>query len=212
MSKVLIVGALALALGACAGGEARELGEEGGAGNGSGLMLLGGARVGATLDVGLSSRVNKSGESFQATVIRDVADSRGNVVIPGGSTVTLAIGKIEPGSDQTRPEGRLELSVISVRVNGTSYPLYATLDPVTHKMVGRGITKDEAARIAAGTAVGAGVGQMIGKNTKSTVIGGAVGAVAGTAVAVHYAYRDVVVEKGTAITFTLTQAMAVAAR
>ena len=53
---------------------------------------------------------------------------------------------------------------------------------------------------------------MIGKSTKATVIGGAAGAIAGTAVAVHYAYRDVVVAANTPITFTLSQALSVAAK
>jgi hypothetical protein len=133
-------------------------------------------------------------------------------VIPAGSTVTLEIVQLEPGSDQIRPEGRLSLAVRSVTVNETTYPVTAALEPVAHHLEGRGITKDEAGRIGAGTAIGALAGQVIGKNSRSTVMGGAVGAVAGTAVAVRYAYRDVVVSAGTPIGFTLTQALNVSAR
>jgi uncharacterized protein YcfJ len=79
-------------------------------------------------------------------------------------------------------------------------------------MKGRGITTDEAARVGAGTVIGALAGQLIGKNTKGTEIGGAVGAVAGGAVAVRYAYRDVVVSAGTPIVFTLTQSLNISAR
>jgi hypothetical protein len=133
-------------------------------------------------------------------------------VIPAGSTVKLTIDKLEPGSDQVRPEGRLELIVSSVTVNGREYPLTANLEPVPHTMQGRGITKDEAARVGAGTAIGAIAGQIIGKNTRGTVIGGAVGAVAGGAVAARYAYRDVIVSAGAPIVFTLTQSLSIPAK
>jgi hypothetical protein len=48
-------------------------------------------------------------------------------------------------------------------------------------------------------------GRLIGGDTKGAVIGGAVGAGGGTAVAVHWASRDVVVPVGTRVTFSLSQ-------
>lgn len=217
MSKALFLGSLALALAACAGGEAKEAGKGGRAAGtatttSTERTVAGGTRINANIQDALSSRVNKAGEPVRATIASDVADSRGNVAIPSGSIVTLTIDQLEPGSDQVRPEGRLALRVTSVTVNGTTYPASGTLDPIPHEMKGRGITTDEAARIAAGTAIGAAAGQVIGKNTKSTVIGGAVGAVAGGAVAVRYAYRDVVVAAGTPIVITLAQALNISAR
>lgn len=217
MFKSLIIGTLALGIAACAGGtgDDAQKAAEGGAKSADatvGRSLASGARVEATIQDALSSRTNKSGETVRAVVSRDVTDDRGRVVIPAGSNVTLTIDKLEPGSDQVRPEGRLQLIVSSVTVNGAAYPLSASLDPVPHHMEGRGITTDEAARIAAGTAIGAAAGQVIGKNTKSTVIGGAVGAVAGGAAAVRYAYRDVIVSAGTPIVFTLTQSLSIAAK
>jgi hypothetical protein len=221
MSKALFIGALAFGLTACGGGEAKELPKGGTAGGGGGggsaaatvgRSLPSGTRVSATIQDALSSRTNKSGETVHAVVSADVTDARGNVVIPAGSAATFTIDKIEPGSDQVRPEGRLMIDVASVTVRGQSYPLTATLDPIAHHLEGRGITKDEAARVAAGTAIGAGIGQVIGKNTKGTVIGGAVGAVAGGAVAVRYAYRDVIVSAGTPVVFTLGQALNISAR
>ena len=138
-------------------------------------------------------------------------NGHGLVLIPAGSSVVLTVVQLDPGNDQIRPEGRLALAVNSVTVNGAVHPVTADLEPVTHHLQGRGITNDEAARIGAGTAIGALAGQVIGKNTKSTVVGGAVGAVAGTAVALHYAYRDVIVSSGTPIVFTLTHALRVSA-
>ena len=168
-----------------------------------------GTRVEAEIQDSLSSRVNKAGETLRATVTSDVKNVHDVVVIPAGSSVVLTIVQLDPGNDQIRPEGRLALAVNSVTVNGDVHAVTADLEPVTHHLQGRGITKDEAARIGAGTVIGAVAGQVIGKNTKSTVVGGAAGAIVGTAVALHYAYRDVIVSRGTPIVFTLTQALSV---
>jgi len=163
-----------------------------------------GTRVSATIENQLSSRTAKPGESFTASVSRDVTDNNGRVVVPAGSTVGMRVEQLEPGSDQVRPEGRISLSVVSMTINGQTYPVNADLEPVTHRMQGRGVTTDEAARVGAGTAIGAGIGQIIGTNQKGTIIGGAVGAVAGGAVAARYAYRDIIVDAGTPIAFTMS--------
>jgi len=212
MLRSLYAGAVLLGLAACANGAAKDApADTAGASagyastKGAGRALVSGTHVAATLQSALSSRTNKAGETVQALVSANVMDANGRVVIPAGSNVTLRVEQLEPGNDQVRPEGRLSLEVTSVTIDGQSNDVSAALDPVAHHFEGRGITKDEALRIGAGTAVGAAAGQIIGKNTRSTVIGGAVGAVAGTAVAVRYAYRDIVVSAGTPIRFTLTK-------
>ena len=215
--RVLALGLITCGVAACTTGDANEApGRAGTTARGANdaptaRLVASGTRVSATLQSGLSSGINHSGETVRASVSVAVSDRHGRVVIPAGSTVTLTIDKLEPGSDQIRPEGRLWLNVTALTVHGRSYPVSATLDPVPHHMKGRGITSDEALRIGAGTAVGAAVGQVIGKDTRSTVIGGAVGAIAGTAVAVRYAYRDIIVPVGTSVVFTLTQPLHVAA-
>ena len=210
MVRSLAIGTLLMTLAACAGTEGVKSADSTGASASSGTKstsgspaLASGTRIEATIEHELSSRVNKSGETVRAKVTSDVADGSGRVVIPAGSTVNLVIDKLEPGSDQTRPEGRLMIDVQSITVRGDTRPVDGTVGPIAHVMKGRGITKDEAGRIAIGTAAGAIVGQVIGKDTKSTVIGGAVGTVAGGAVAVRYAYRDVVVAAGTPVVITL---------
>jgi hypothetical protein len=214
MARSLHTLSLTLALVACTGTSAQDAAQDRSVESVSstGTTLASGTRVAATTQAVLSSRTSAAGETLRAVVSRDVLDNRGRVVIPAGATVILSVLQLEPGSDQIRPEGRLSLAVTSVTMDGTTYPLHGTLDAVSHHLEGRGVTTHEAARIGAGTAIGALAGQLIGKNQRSTVIGGAVGAVAGTAVAVRYAYRDVVVSAGTPIAFTLTQSLNLSAR
>ena len=174
------------------------------------------AAAGSTVEVAIrdeiSSRQYSAGHAVEGSVSRDVLDSKGRVVIPAGSGVSLEITKISPSNaGDTRGEGTLELTVNSINVNGASHASHAVLgiNEIPHTMKGRGVTKGEGTDVAVGAAAGALVGQLIGKNTKSTVIGGAVGAVGGGAVAVAGAQRDIIVAPGTHITFSLPQAITV---
>ena len=225
MTKSIYTGLLAVALTACGSAAAKESASDSATGDlkppraegavvrsTSGRSLADGTRIEATIDQSFSSRTDKAGKTITATVGSAVKNALGTVIIPSGSTVTLTIETLDPGSDQIRPEGRLSLVVNSVTIAGRTHAVAADVTPVSYKMVGRGITTDEAARIGAGTVIGAVAGRVIGKSTKSTVVGGAAGAIAGTAVAVHYAYRDVVVSANTPITFTLTRVFTMAGK
>ena len=169
-----------------------------------------GASVGVTINEEISSRKYSAGHMVPGSVTSDVLDSRGRVVIPAGSPVDIEITRIAP-SDAGHPsaEGTLELTVRSITVNGTAHDVGAVVSSVPHIMKGRGITKGQGTDVAVGAAVGALAGQLIGKNTRSTVVGGAVGAVGGGAVAVAGAQRDIIVAPGTHISISLPQAITV---
>jgi hypothetical protein len=204
-----------LGLAACSSGAAREADTPGSAANARVVTqrtLPDGARIDATMRSQVSSRTDSAGETVEAVVSNDVTNRSGVVVIPAGTTVLLRIVALDPAQDQGDHDGRLALAPVAAVIDGTSYPVVASMAPVKFTLVGRGLTSAEAARIGAGTAIGAVAGQVIGKNTKSTVIGGAVGAVAGTAVALRYAKRDVVVAAGTPVVLTLTQVFSVFAK
>jgi len=219
MSRSMVMGLLAFGAIACNSSAAKEPPKDsasaermpGGEASDT-RTLAGGTRVEAMLQDSLTSRINRAGETVRATVTSDVKNGRDVVVIPAGSSVLLTVAQLDPGNDHIRPDGRLTLVVNSVTVSGEVHVLTAELEPVTHHLQGRGITKDEAERIGAGTILGAVAGQVIGKSTKGAVIGGAAGAIAGTAVAVHYAYRDVIVTAGTPIVFTLSKGLSIAAQ
>lgn len=171
-----------------------------------------GTSVEVTIRDEISSQKYSAGHAVEGSVSRDVVDSKGRVVIPAGSAVALEITKISPSNaGDTKGEGTLELTVTSINVNGSSHGARAVLgiNAIPHTMKGRGVTKGEATDVGVGAAAGALVGQMIGKNTKGTVIGGAIGAVGGGAVAVAGAQRDIVVAAGTHITFSLPESITV---
>ena len=170
----------------------------------------GGTNVEVTINEEISSRKYSAGHMVPGSVSSDVLDSRGRVVIPAGAPVNIEITRIAP-SDAGHPsaEGVLELTVTSITVNGTAHEARTVVGSVPHIMKGRGVTKGQGTDVAVGAAVGALAGQLIGKNTRSTVIGGAVGAVGGGAVAVAGAQRDIIVAPGTHISISLPQAITV---
>ena len=165
--------------------------------------LAAGTLIEAAIADSINSRHDKAGKTVTAAVARDVKDHAGRVVIPAGSLVTMTVTELAPAKSRSAADGKLALEVNSVNVRGRIYALDADVDPVAHELKGRGVTAGEAEKVGVGTAVGAIGGRIIGGNTKGAVIGGLVGAGAGTAVAVQTASRDVVVRPGTTVKITL---------
>lgn len=165
--------------------------------------LAAGTLIEAAISDSINSRHDKPGKTVTAAVARDVKDRAGRVVIPAGSVVTLTVTELAPAKSKSAADGKLALQATSVNVKGRIYALDADVDPVAHELKGRGVTAGEVEKVGVGTAIGAIGGRIIGGNTKGAVIGGVVGAGAGTAVAVQTASRDVVVRPGTPVKITL---------
>jgi hypothetical protein len=167
--------------------------------------LASGTEVNATAADSLHSRHNKVGETFRATVASDVADSKGFVVIPAGSTVTFTVSSLEPAKNKSDNDGKLKLTATSVEIDGQSYAIGGTANQATveHKLLGQGVTAGGAARVGGGAAAGGIAGKVIGGKT-GAIIGGIAGAAGGAVVANKTADRDVVVRPGMAVTFTLS--------
>jgi hypothetical protein len=96
--------------------------------------LASGTRVRATIQDVLSSQSNVKGDTLHAIVSGNVNGPHGGVVIPAGSSAKLTVALLEPGNDQTNPNGQFALVVSSVTVNGEEYPVTADLEPVPHHL------------------------------------------------------------------------------
>jgi hypothetical protein len=170
--------------------------------------------VGAKIDVAardtISSRTAKAGDVFTARVVEDVKNATGQVVIPAGSVVNGTITAVKPAPNPRTP-GTLTLSVTSVTVRGTSYPIDAAVDSVETIHKGRGVTSGDAAKVGAGAVAGAVLGRVLGGNKKGTIIGGVVGGIAGAGVANQTKDSDIVLPAGAHIIIRLTKELAVAA-
>jgi hypothetical protein len=173
-------------------------------------------RVGAgtTMDIAaadtISSRSAKVGDPFSARVVEDIKNAAGKVVIPAGSVVNGKITDVKPSPNPSTP-GTLTLSVASVTVRGTSYPIEASVDSIETIHKGRGVTTGDAAKVGAGAAAGAILGRVLGGNKKGTIVGGVIGGIAGAGVAASSKDSDIVLPAGAHIIIRLTKELAVAA-
>jgi hypothetical protein len=156
----------------------------------------------------LSSRFTKVGDAFTASVVSDVKDGQGRVVIPAGATVHGSVTEVKHAPNPSTP-GTLTLSLTSVTVGGNSYPIEARIDSLETVRQGRGVTGGDAAKVGAGAAAGAILGRVLGKNTKGAVIGGIVGGAVGAGVAVQSKDADIVLPKGAHINASLVSALTV---
>ncbi len=170
--------------------------------------------VGTTMDIAaadtISSRTAKTGDAFSARVVEDVRNAAGRVVIPAGSVVNGKITDVKPSPNPSTP-GTLTLSVASITVRGTSYPIEASVDSLETIHKGRGVTTGDAAKVGAGAAAGAILGRVLGGNKKGTIVGGVIGGIAGAGVAASSKDSDIVLPAGAHIIIRLTKELAVAA-
>ena len=170
--------------------------------------------AGTTMDIAavdtISSRSAKVGDAFTARVVEDIRNAAGKVVIPAGSVVNGKIADVKPAPNPNAP-WTLTLSVSSITVRGTSYPIEASVDSLETIHKGRGVTTGDAAKVGAGAAAGAILGRVLGGNKKGTIIGGIVGGAAGAAVAHSTKDSDIVLPAGAHIIIRLTKELAVAA-
>jgi len=167
------------------------------------LSLGSGAVIQANTDRLISSRTDKAGGTFTASVSRPVKDSEGLVVIPAGSTLHLTIAELQPANDKSAADGKISVVLSAVTVGGKQFPVSGAVTSMAHVLKGRGVGTTEVGKTAAGAVVGGVAGRVIGGNATGTVIGAVVGGAAGAAVAVETANRDVVVAAGTPITVPL---------
>ena len=142
-------------------------------GAGTTIALTSGARV--------CTNTHKPGDKFTATVTNTVQGSNG-AVIPAGATAVVQVTSVERSENANDP-ARLGLVVQSVRIDGKTYPIDASITSVATETQRESTKSDDAKKVIGGAVAGAVIGQILGKDTKSTVIGAATGAAAGTAVA-----------------------------
>ena len=171
--------------------------------------LPSGTTLTATTEAEIRSHKNKVGDQVQARVAADVKDPAGRVVIPAGSTVTLQITAIHESENKGDTTGTLTVKPTAVSINGSSYPLTASITKLTTKLEGRGTNVGDIAKPAAGAAAGAIVGRVLGGSTKGAIIGGIIGGAVGTQRAIETKDRDVVLPQGTAVTITLDQGLTI---
>ena len=153
----------------------------------------------------LSAKQDGVGSTFTATLTEALTTSGGATVIPAGATVRGRITSVEGG--------QIGVTFTSIRSGGETYPIDVSMvsAPATRR-VNRTSTAENVGKVAAGGAVGAIAGRVIGRDRRSTAIGTVVGAAAGGAAAAATQNRDTVVDPGTSARVRLDSSVSVQRR
>ena len=159
-----------------------------------------GSRFDVRLSDMLSSAHNRAGETFQATLDRDL-EVGGAVVAPRGSTV---VGKLVSVVESGRVEGlaRMSLTLTGIRVEGKDYPIETN----TLAFDAPNTKKQDAAKVGGGAGLGAIIGAIAGGG-KGAAIGAAVGGAAGTATVLGTRGKPVELKPEETLTFRLENAV-----
>jgi len=151
-----------------------------------------------TLDQGISSNQNRPGDHFEATISEPVV-LHDKTVIPQGTPVEGLVVDARP-SGHLMGRAHLQLALESMQLNGKTYELKTSS---SYRRSG-----DHKKRNWAWIGGGAGGGALIGAAAaggKGALIGGPIGAGAGTAVAYFTGKKDIHLRPETRLEFRLNQ-------
>jgi hypothetical protein len=171
MTNMMMTALAASLLATCAPAATDVAGGGAGGGTSAGRTLANGTQISVTTTRMITSRSDEAGQTLMTTVDADVKNASGRVVILAGSALALTITEISPARTKSAADGSLTLAVTSVTVRGTTYPLAAKVTSVDHTLKGRGVTLGEVEKVAAGAAIGAVAGRVIGGDSKGTTSG-----------------------------------------
>jgi len=158
-----------------------------------------------TLNQAVASDENRPGDHFEATVSEPIVVAN-RTIIPRGSPVQgLVVDARHSGRLMGR--GRLQLALETVTVNGRNYEIHTA----TRTSLGGKHKKRNLELIAGGAGGGALIG-AIAAGGKGALIGGPIGAGAGTAAALITGKKDFRLPPESSLTFTLSQPLTISAK
>jgi hypothetical protein len=155
-----------------------------------------------TLDQGISSKRNRPGDHFEATLTQPVVMNN-KVVIPQGTPVEGVVVDATP-SGHLMGRAHLQLALQSLQLDGKTYDL----STATKYRRGRDHKKRNWAWIGGGAGGGALIGAAAGGG-KGALIGGPIGAGAGAAAAYFTGKRDIHLAPETRLEFRLKQPLTI---
>ena len=161
-----------------------------------------GAKLTVRLDSAINSRTAKTGQTFHATLARNLVVN-GNSIADAGAPVK---GKVThaKSSGRLHDPGELTLRLTSVEIHGKAVAISTT----AYRAKGKSHTKGNVEKIGGGAAAGALIGGLAGGG-KGALIGTAAGAGAGTGLAAATGKEEASVPAETALSFTTTAAATV---
>ncbi len=163
-------------------------------------LIPAGTQISVRTDEGIDSQNAVEGRTFPASIVQDVMDQNGNVVIPRGSPAQLVVRRVTEGG--TLSSGNFVLDLDSVRVNGRRYVV--NTGDVSAGNNGIGKNKRTAEYVGGGAVLGTLLGAVAGGG-KGAAIGALAGAAAGGGAEVLTKGKEIRVPPETVLNFRLDQ-------
>lgn len=173
-----------------------------------GPMVRAGTRIALSSDMELSTENVIPGDAIVATVSDDVLSPEGLILIPRGSKL---LGRVVHAQESTGPDVDpvLEIAFETLSTVDFERPIQASVVEVEMEASRKDSDKRTAAKIGGAAAAGAILGKILGKDTEDAVKGGAVGAVAGTVIAMETRSGHAKIKTGALIVVELTRELLV---
>lgn len=149
----------------------------------------------------ISTSSHVAGDGFSLVLVDAVAGSSGALLSEG----SLAQGVVTHVHKSTGPEddSLLGVRIVTVEAGGSQEAIQGQVQSTQVESSTRDSDARTAATIAIGTAAGAVIGQIIGRDTRSTVTGAAAGTVVGIVVALTTRGGEARLPQGSRITVRL---------
>ncbi len=142
------------------------------------LHVQAGTQLDIALSSELSSKTSQVGETFEGRVTSDLLVGD-RVAIPAGTRVVGSVAEVISGSNSVGAIPLLALRIDRVEFgDGRSIPIHGEFQQQGQSEKGR-----DAAKIIGGAAAGAVLGHQVRNDNRGKIIGGLLGAAAGTAIA-----------------------------
>jgi uncharacterized lipoprotein YbaY len=164
------------------------------------VVVPAGTAVTVSLGSALGSKLSQAGQSFAASVAKDVLVGN-TVVIPQGTNVSGTVTDAKP-LGKFAGGAVLQVRLDSINIHGADVPVETATRTFTQK--GKG--KRTAVMAGGGAALGGLIGGLAGGG-KGAAIGLAAGGAAGTGGAAFTGNKDIVLPAESALTFELSQAL-----
>ena len=171
-------------------------------------VLPSGTTLEVRLDQEIGTKSSKVGDTFTATVDKEVVASNGATVVPAGSKIYGKVTGLD-NSDHVGEPAAIKVDFERIVVNGQSHDLRAKVT-ATNLQTRGGDTRDETLKKAGiGAAAGAVLGAVLsGGELSKILLGGALGAAAGTAISLGVGDVEGVLPAGTKMMLQTTSTVA----
>jgi len=170
--------------------------------------LPSGTTIDARLDREIGTKVSKVGDEFTATVTNAVVAQNGATVVPAGAKIHGRVTALD-NSDHVGEPAAIKVEFDRLSMHGNSYPFNAKVTATNLETRGGDTRQETLKKAGVGAAAGAVLGAVLsGGDLDKILLGGALGAAAGTVISLGVGDVEAVLPAGTRMTLQTTRTVA----